>query len=174
MNFESRAIYKLVDGDHEAAEKMLAKWMVNPRFAMAYKLAAKGLSIIPLCRDGKRPTRKWKKYQTQHATIFDLVEWFVVNDFSPAIVTGQLSGIMVIDCDNAVAEQACWSLGMDSPVSQHTKHGIHFIHPWAGERNTVNIFGTKGLDRRGEGGYVRAYPDSVDWNLESLKLTAVA
>ena len=170
MNAINAAAYEIAGLDHEEAESQLATWLDNDRFALAYGLLCEGFSVIPLLSGGKKPARKWKRYQTECATVEDLVVWFIDSDYVPAIVTGELSGITVIDCDNADAIDACIEMGMESMMRQTTKRGIHFCFRHNGERNTVRVGKVNGIDRRGEGGYVKAYPDSGCWTTESVQL----
>lgn len=154
--------------DHELVEQTVSEWLSCPNFALAYGLLSEGLSVIPLLAGGKMPARRWKSYQYEHATIAELVQWFVENDYEPAIVTGEISNITVIDCDNADAVDDCIASGIESPMKQRTKRGVHFVFRFGGERNTVRVNGIDGVDRRGEGGYVKAYPDSGAWTAESI------
>ena len=164
MNELSREIYRRVGiANHEAAERMLTAWMADSVFGLAHQLWCQGYSIIPLSADGKRPVRKWKRFQTEQCTLAELIEWFIDHDFAPAIVTGKLSGITVIDCDNSEAADYWFRYGGDWYAEQSTKRGRHYVHRWAGERNTVDLHAIAGIDRRGEGGYVKAYPQSMNW-----------
>lgn len=173
MNALSKTAYSFAGMDHEEAESLRASWMQNTSFALAYGLLCEGFSVIPLLSGGKKPARKWKKYQTEYATVLDLVEWFIDNDYEPAIVTGAISNITVVDCDNADAIDECIESGIESMVRQRTKRGIHFVFRHNGERNTVRVNGIDGVDRRGEGGYIKAYPDCADWTVESVLMCEV-
>jgi len=168
MNKLANYAYSIAGPDHERAEEMLDQWMTNDTFRLAYSLLCEGMSIVPLLSGGKKPARKWKQYQTEYATVADLVCWFVTNDYEPAIVTGAISNITVIDCDNIDAIDACIESGIESGLQQRTKRGVHFVFRHNGERNTVRVNGIAGVDRRGEGGYVKAYPDSGNWTVESI------
>ena len=137
--------------------------------AFALRLHAEGFCLLPLLPGGKRPARRWKRLQTQRPTADELVEWFADNDYEIGIVTGASSGITVIDCDSIDAAQACRLAGIDSPLMQRTRRGIHIVYRHAGERNTVRVGGMAGVDRRGEGGYVRAYPDAATWTRAAVE-----
>lgn len=148
--------------DHSIPEN----WLAIDAFRLALTLLSEGFSVIPLLPDGKKPARKWKQYQETFATTRELAEWFVYSDCVPAIVTGSISGITVIDCDSPDAIEAATSLNLCSDMSQATKRGRHYVFAHQGERNTVRVMGVNGIDRRGEGGYVKAYPDSIHWRRE--------
>src|SRR5688500_12772074 len=86
-------------------------------------------SAIPMGRD-KRPLFKWQRYQTSLATYDDLLRWQV--KFSGQIrgwarITGQLSGVIVLDDD-----QGGWMerLGL-YPHVRTGSGGFHWIgrHP---------------------------------------------
>ncbi len=164
MNDLVRLAYARTDQwDHEGAEALLNSWMDTPAFALAYHLLEQGFSVIPLCTTNKRPARRWKRYQTALATVADLIEWFCDNDYSPAVVTGALSGITIIDCDSPEAAAVATLSGLASRMTQQTKRGVHFVFRHSGERNTVRVDGMDDVDRRGEGGYVKAYPECGEW-----------
>ena len=130
---------------------------------LARHLAAEGFCVLPLVADGKRPARPWKRLQTTKPSDAELWVWFHENDYTPGIVTGAISGITVIDCDNDAAYVECRDAGIDSPLTQTTKRGRHLVFRHNGERNTVRVHGIAKCDRRGEGGYIRAYPESAAW-----------
>ena len=144
------------------------------RLELARHLASQGFCILPLCAGGKRPAVKWKRLQTQRPTDAELFVWFAVNDWEPGIVTGAISGITVIDCDSPEAVAACEARGIRSSVTQRTTRGVHIVYRHNGERNTVLLNGMHGVDRRGEGGYVRAYPDSLMWTREAVEAAGQA
>ncbi len=153
-----------------------------------------GINCFPLSILDKRPLAKWKKYQTALMTEEDIEEWLnngapITNQesgevvghadsFNLAIVTGAISGILVVDCDNEQAVEYAKANGLTSPVSVKTRRGRHyyFKHPNNGKRyrnkvgsKPVDWHNCPGLDFRGDGGYVVA-PPSVTVNPDgSLK-----
>jgi hypothetical protein len=73
------------------------------RLALAKRLVASGLSIIPIRNDGtKAPSVKWKEYQSSIANPDTLIKWFEPKSRNGiAIVTGSVSGnLEVIDFDD--------------------------------------------------------------------------
>ena len=81
-----------------------------------------GLSIIPIHADTKRPAVKWRDYQTRPPTEQEVTDWFTMwPEANIAVVTGEVSGIVVVDCDNDAALNAAISCGMRSPISVSTK-----------------------------------------------------
>jgi hypothetical protein len=142
----------------------------------ALHLHDEGFCVIPLRRDGSRkiPAVKWAQYQHERPTNDELYRWFGRRDYLPAIVTGRISGITVIDCDSATAAAECERRGVRSSVTQRTRRGVHLVFRFAGERCGVGIGGIPGVDRRGEAGYVCAYPDSRLWTREAILSAGVS
>src|SRR3972149_2721060 len=61
--------------------------------------AKQGYSVFPTGRN-KRPLLKWEKYQKERATEAQIREWWTKNpDANIGIVTGAISGIVVVDID---------------------------------------------------------------------------
>lgn len=133
----------------------------------------RGWSVIPLSIEGKKPLISWKKYQTENTTQEELDEWFeqgvktesgnTVSLFNMALVTGSISGVIVLDCDNEKAVQFALKNDMTSPFVVSTARGKHFYfaHPMNGQRFANKVGNTArdwypidGLDLRGDGGYV--------------------
>ena len=165
----SELIYSEVGFDHEAAEQRLSHYLSRDNFRLAYHLTEQGFSVLPLCPDSKRPAVAWKPLQYRLATAQQLVDWFGENDFWPAIVTGEISGITVIDCDSPEAVAAAALAGCFSELGQSTSRGEHFVFRFSDERNTVRVCGMEGVDRRGEGGYVKAYEDAFTWTRDAVR-----
>lgn len=148
--------------------------MFASSLSLARHLAEEGFCVIPLLRGGKKPAVRWKRFQTQWPTDAELVAWFADGEWEPAIVTGAISGITVIDCDSQEAIVACEARGIRSSMTQRTSRGLHLVFRHGGERNTVRVDGRAGVDRRGEGGFVRAYPDALSWTREAVEAAGVA
>ena len=146
----------------------------------AKHLYSLGMSLIPVNPDTKIPAVRWKLYQTERCTPADLRQWFQWSGFAIGIVTGELSGIVAIDCDDLDAidtllDYTCsGDVIEESLCRQHTKRGMHFIyrHPGTDTRNTVRLLGAK-IDRRADGGYIRAYADSQRWTVGDLATAPV-
>jgi len=128
----------------------------------ALRLISLGYSVIPLKARDKRPAvTSWKRWQKEIAGEDQLREWFAQGlDLNVGIVTGAVSGVVVIDADTLDA--VTWMTGHHaSPQRTRTGHGKHFFfrHPGAEVRNGAKILGMA-LDVRGDGGYVVA-PGSI-------------
>lgn len=143
----------------------------------AHAALDRGWNIIPISISGKKPLNEWKRFQTEAVTPDMVDDWFTngaptksgdrVTPFNLAVITGAVSGIVIVDCDNLQAVHHAEANGMSSPFSARTKKGRHFYfaHPRGGQR-----FGNKvgsnprdwpsldGLDFRGDGGYALMPP----------------
>jgi hypothetical protein len=148
--------------------------MPSDSLALARHLASQGFCVIPLLRGGKKPAVRWKRFQATRPTAAELFAWFADGDLEPGVVTGAISGITVIDCDSPEAIAACEDRGIRSSLTQRTARGLHLVFRHRGERNTVRVDGMPGVDRRGEGGFVRAYPDSLGWTREAVEAASAA
>jgi len=127
----------------------------------ALRYLALGLSVIPIKARDKRPPIAWKDFQKRLPTEAELRGWFDgKDDLNLAIVTGEVSRVVVVDGDSA--EAVAW-LNAHHPSHMRTKtaKGGHyfFLHPGHEVRNGAKL-GGMALDVRGDGGYVVA-PGSV-------------
>jgi hypothetical protein len=102
-------------------------------FQTAQSLTALGLVVLPAryMHEDKAPITPWKKYQAERPTDRAVEQWF--SGRSPKnywVMTGTLSGVVVIDCDNSAAD-AWWrtTLGndiMDATAQVRTSKGTHY------------------------------------------------
>lgn len=132
----------------------------SPLYAAALDLVEKqGFSVIPLRRD-KTPLLAWQEFQTRRPTDGELEEWFVHRwpEANIGIVTGTLSGLVVVDADGDAG--LAW-MREHLPVTGvyvRTGKGWHgyFRHPGGNVRNRGRI--APEVDIRADGGYVVAPP----------------
>ena len=144
---------------------------MTPEYNIATRLHSLGFSLLPL-HGNKRPAVKWKRLQSQRCSEEELFLWFVEYRWRPGIVTGEVSGIVVVDCDDCSGSDShnfIISQPSRSIVRQDTPRGTHFVfrHPGERIRNATQLHGHK-IDIRGDGGYVVAYPDSSDWTNDCI------
>lgn len=122
-----------------------------------------GLSVIPVPRpdsehNGKRPKIPWKRFQSERASEGEIRRWFA-EDQNIAIITGLVSGVVVVDSDTERAEEwARWHLPR-TPWRVRTAKGWHryYRHPGVKVANKVRIgseYQQLALDVRGDGGFV--------------------
>lgn len=122
-----------------------------------------GYSIIPVGHD-KKPLTNWTEYQKKRATKKEILEWWLkYPDANIAIITGAISGMVVVDIDDpelknpmldAIEEFA------DPPITMTPRGGRHqwFAHPNQDIRNTTGFIPK--VDFRGDGGYVLVPPST--------------
>lgn len=101
--------------------------------ANAQALAALGLQVLPArhAHELKAPIIPWKKHSTARASATLLASWFSKEGpLNYWVMTGGISGVVVIDCDNEEAD-AWWRsvLGdavMDKTAQVKTSKGTHY------------------------------------------------
>jgi len=134
-----------------------------------------GRSVIPAAPGGKLPALpSWKRYQTERATPDRIHHWWNhTPGFNVGIVTGAISGVVIIDIDlrkpQAADTMAMIAATLDLPPTPEVVTaigGIHlwYAHPGPGIRipNSSNQFTsgfkTPGVDVRGDGGFAVCPP----------------
>jgi hypothetical protein len=126
---------------------------------------AKGFSVIPIKSHDKKPAiNSWEKYQKQHATDEELVSWFTNDDLNIALITGEISGVDVVDVDSYKGKEA--GIVISSPLRVNTPRGgkhYYFKHV-EGVKPGVNS--EMGVDLRGDGSYVLLPPSKGPNNVE--------
>src|SRR5687768_12606753 len=99
----------------------------------------KGFSVIPIKPKGKTPLIPWKQYQQEKATQGQIETWWKGSPrANVGIVTGELSGIIVVDCDSKEAIKRFRGdyPEADKTLQSRTGKGRHFYFKWAaGIRN---------------------------------------
>ena len=91
-------------------------------FAKAY--LDLGWSLIPIIPETKKPPIKWGEFQARRAGISEVEEWINKNWYL-AVVTGDISGILIVDDDRVKNGLNEW--GFDSPVVAKTQsNGKHY------------------------------------------------
>ena len=122
----------------------------------AIKYNSLGWSVIPIKPQDKRPAiSSWEEYQTRLATQEELKKWFENTDYNIALITGQISGVDVVDVDSYKGKEG---IVIDSPIKVSTPRGgthYYFKHV-EGVRPGVNA--EIGVDLRGDGSYVLIPP----------------
>jgi hypothetical protein len=118
-------------------------------------------SVIPLLPGTKKSPLSWKEYQNTRANRELLEYWFLDNDYHIGIVTGKISGIVVVDLDSEEGKKRFFSLDLKASPTVLTGKGLHiyFKHPMNREiGNFQRRPDLEGIDLRGDGGYVVAPP----------------
>lgn len=132
----------------------------------ALRYLARGWSVLPLRKREKRPLIRWEMFQAELPSVSDVTGWFRRwPDANLGVVTGTISNLIVIDIDpNHGGADALEDLerrfgAMPATVESRTGGGgrhLYFAHPGFPVRNRVGI--GRGIDLRGDGGYVVAPP----------------
>ncbi len=114
-----------------------------------------GFSLIPLKPADKRPRIAWQAYQKARASRSDIEAWFkALPSGNIGIVTGEVSGLVVLDLDNYEAIAEAQRRGLPDTLIVRTGKGQHvyFRHPGYKIANRAGFL--PGMDIRGDGGYV--------------------
>ncbi len=141
--------------------------MSDPKLLAASRLVACGVNVLPILPRDKRPALEWKHLTRARLVDGDwdevdryLSRWWNGTDYGLGVVTGRVSGIVVIDLDDEDArgavERTC---GWPLTVTVKTSKGWHlwFRHPGQDVPNRAHVSDV-GLDMRGDGGYVIVPP----------------
>ena len=129
---------------------------IDNTYATAYKLHTLGYSVIPSGggEKCKAPLVEWKKYQESPPSEADLDGW--QKDLKPKLwgmVTGWLSGLVVLDADTAEAARLMETeLGPPHVVTPRGFAHWYFRHPGQKVKTVARLL--PGLDIRGDGGFV--------------------
>jgi len=127
----------------------------------ALKYHDMGLSVIPI-RPDKKPYIPWTDFQTRPPTPEEIKQWWTRwPKANIGIVTGPLSGVLVIDCDSEEAYRKIQELLPDSFITciAKTPRGYHIYLFYPKGEHIGNAAGIMpGVDIRGEGGYIIAPP----------------
>lgn len=79
-----------------------------------------GWSLIPIAPDTKKPTIKWTEFQRRQPTLDEVTGW-INKGWYLAVVTGDISGILIVDDDRVKNGLKEW--GFESPVTATTSNG---------------------------------------------------
>ena len=128
--------------------------------AMQYLLRYR-IPVIPIEPRGKKPLICWNKYQRYWPSVQDVKDWWEKwPDANIGIVTGEVSNRSVIDVDSEEGGKVLVRYlpeGWVTPMVSTPRGGLHYYCEYAkGFGN--NAGGIRGVDFRGDGGYVVAPP----------------
>lgn len=134
----------------------------NLEAALAY--AEKfNFSVIPIRPENKHPYIQWGEHQKRRATADEIKAWW--KQWPKAmigIVTGEISGIFVVDCDTAAGYESVQKLIPDNllfPVERTPRGGWHLFFKWFKDYQlTVGAKVLPGVDFRSDGGCIVVAP----------------
>ncbi len=114
---------------------------------------ARGWSCFPIPRGEKAAKVKWERWQAKRPDPATVAGW-ASRESNIAIVTGAISGLLVLDLDSADAVAEAEALGLPDTIRAKTAKGQHFYfqHPGGTIKNRAGI--KPGWDIRCDGGYV--------------------
>ena len=123
-------------------------------------LQVRGWSMIPSRGNTKSPCVSWKSYQQELPTEKTLLMWDTQHRPERwGVVTGSISGVIVVDFDGEIGNALLREWGLDPHVrTGGGGHHVYFQHPgWKVPTN--NSKSTKdwpfpGVDVRGDGGFI--------------------
>jgi putative DNA primase/helicase len=124
--------------------------------------AKNGCSVIPIRKKDKKPLTKWEQYQSARADEETIRSWWRRwPEANIGIVTGEASGIIVLDIDGLEGQQSIKTNRLATPPTPTVLTGgggyhYYFKHPGFLCKNFTKKY--PGIDFRGDGGYVLAPP----------------
>lgn len=135
----------------------------------ALRYSRLGYSVIPV--DGKVPLVAWAESQNRRATEAEIRGWWAKwPSANIGVVTGAISGIIVLDVDGQpgvdTLREHGWSTGETATASTGKGWHYYYQHPGYEVRNFAGSVGGQtlaGVDFRGDGGFV-VVPPSVHAN----------
>lgn len=132
--------------------------------ALAY--AAAGWSVVPMAPRGKQPLISWLEFQQRRATPDEIRDWFRRwPEANIAVVTGEISNIVVLDIDPRHGGESALKLLSDEvgpiPSTLEALSGgggrhLYFAYPGRRVRNRAGL--RPGIDLRGDGGIIIVPP----------------
>ena len=130
--------------------------------AAAFEIAFAGIPVLPLQPKGKIPICKWTDASIDPEQID---KWWSYNpEFNVGILTGEPSGIIILDFDSEDVWELCKSRGLPDAPLVKTGKGYHLYCKYQpGLKTRSKMFGIDGFDIRTDGGLV-VVPPSVHEN----------
>jgi putative DNA primase/helicase len=136
-------------------------------FSSAREALRRGLSVIPV-RENKRPLCRWSEYQQRPPTGKELERWQHQKPEGWAVVTGKVSGCIVLDFDGEEGRRTLERLGLE-PHILTPSGGAHVYVTHPGWRVSTQNHGANrglqeafpGMDVKGDGGYAIAFGRST-------------
>ena len=143
-----------------------SKHPVNDRLQAALDYLRRGWSVLAFQPHAKRPLTPWRSLQSKHASADSVRQWFErVPDANVGLVTGAVSGLVVVDIDArhggpaSLAQLEAQHGPLPATLEAITGGGgrhLYFRHPSLRLTNRVGLL--PGIDFRGDGGCIVAPP----------------
>lgn len=126
----------------------------------AFAALARGWTPLPLRPKAKTPLLEtWAEYQNRRPTETEVRDWWQRwPDANLGIVTGAVSGLLVLDVDGLQGEESLRGRHLPPTPTSRTGRGTHYLfrHPGGTVANRAGLL--PGIDIRGDGGYIVAPP----------------
>jgi hypothetical protein len=135
---------------------------MNDRLEAALEYLFKGFSVIPVKPD-KTPFVSWQQFQKERPTESQIRAWWeAYPNANIGVITGQISGICVIDRDDMTKSEIEEHLSDSQliPTACTPRGGQHLYFRMPATPMSNNVGAIPGCDFRGEGGYVVAPPST--------------
>lgn len=134
--------------------------------AMAYHV--NGYNLLPMGPDKKPLISSWKKWQTEQQTDEQILEWFKDDSKNIAIITGNISGLTIVDIDNKAGQEQADTMLKKFPITFSVKtpsNGYHLYYKYQpGFTVSANAYpDLPNVDIRGDQGYVGAPPSILPY-----------
>ena len=129
----------------------------------ALQYLERGWPVVPCIPNSKIALVKWAQYQERLPERATVETWFANANNNIALITGKLSGVVVIDIDPRHGGSLD---GHDPTLTVQTPSGgwhLYYGHPGFNIPNSAGLYGP-GVDVRGDGGYVLLPPSCIDGN----------
>ena len=113
-----------------------------------------GYQVVVAPLKGKRPAITWKRYQTERVPRELVEEWFQEGEHNLALISGTISGTVVVDGDSQDACAHIEATCAYTPMKVLTSKGAHYYyaHPGGKVPNAVRVMDEPPIDLRGDGG----------------------
>lgn len=137
---------------------------VNRKLEAALQYLSEGMSVIPLKPNDKKPLLpSWSELQVNRLSVAEAeAVWKDQPDANVGIVTGQISGLSVLDIDGRPGAMAIHKANISLPETRvvRTPNGLHYYFQFTEDlKQSAGIIDH--VDIRSTGGYVVAPPSTI-------------
>lgn len=109
---------------------------------------------------GKHPIGRWTEFQGRLPTKREVQVWFSNLDCNIGIVTGRISGVVVVDADGEEGLESIRRLKLSPTLTARTGGGGYHLFYSITHPVSSRVRVTAGVDIRGDGGYVVLPPST--------------
>lgn len=145
---------------------------MNKLYSKAFEYSVRGYSVMPLMKDKRPLLKSWKALQSRAATEDEIEKWWEkYPEANVGIITGEVSGITVIDIDDPKATPI--SKFPETLTVKTPSGGFHLYYAYAkGFSISANAYPQyPHVDIRGDGGFVVAPPSHCEYTKNDKKIS---